>query len=174
LRRSRWTRSAAAGFGGLQGLREDVGWFFPASTGGGAPFDAHSTNTSSSANLIATLFATWHLMRQPGIAETTEEMPDKAIRRAYARVRRPIPAIRVVNLRKRAKAPRTGEAPAGARASWSYRVLVGAETGGFWRTYWTGPGRTVKEPRWIEPYLTGDDGMPLKEDLDMTVVKTLR
>jgi hypothetical protein len=35
-----------------------------------------------------------------------------------------------------------------------------------------GPAGAVSSgERWIEPYLTGSDSVPLKEDLDVTVVK---
>jgi hypothetical protein len=42
-------------------------------------------------------------------------------------------------------------------------------------TLGVGPaGAVASGERWIEPYLTGSDSLPLKEDLDVTVVKAPR
>lgn len=169
----------------IQALREKVGWLVPGSLGGGAGFGLHGRDNGKASALVATLLATWFLIRQPGVATVTHEPAEKATRKAYARAGRPAPTVRVVDLRHRARSGQDDVEAAGRVGSkWSYRVLVGAAEGGFWRDYWIGPshpnypaGATtarVRDKRWIMPYLTGTDDMPLKDEHAPPVVKTLR
>lgn len=156
----------------IQALREDCGWFIPASPGGGAPFGVHKTAEDRASQLIGTLLATWLLLKQPGMATVVEEQPDKATRRAYGRAGRPPPLVRVVNLRQRPRpVDQAGDRTGG---KWTRRVWMGRGKGGLWRTFWMGPGRTIRDRRWIAEYLTGTDDMPMTEYDTPPTVHTLR
>lgn len=166
----------------LQRMREDIGWFAPVSTGSGLRFGTspalNAGDDSPARQAVATLIATWILLDQENLTEITEEQPDKAVRKAYARQQRPIPTVRVVDILKRtpkaAKKTDDTETTASTRAPWSYRLIVGGKTGGFIRHYWHGPGKTQRKRRWIDPYIAGPDDAPLKDDLDIQVVRALR
>ncbi len=145
-------------------MRREIGWLMPWSAGGGAAFGTHDVIKDGADDgnnmLLRSLVSTWLLMRQPGMAEESaaEVYPD--IRKKYKRAGRPEPSVRVINIRKKAR-PR----PSGDQSSRNYTGAwtVGWETGGFWRTYWTGSGRSVRDRRWIDPYVARGD-LPMKGD----------
>lgn len=161
-----------------------IGWLMPASNGGGITFGTHDAD-SPGQETFRTLLATWFLMAQGGVAQTRPVEIDKGIRRAYSRAKRPVPQVRLVELRLRPRqAPRTAQSVAAGR-TYSVRWLVGGKDGlGFWRTYWLKPGSARcqcttppdiehRERRWIFPYIAGPDGKPVKGD-PQDVVKVLR
>lgn len=79
--------------------------------------------------------------------------PDRAVRRRAQRLRL-APAVEVVTLRHESRQPL---APgSGTPLQWRSPVP------GHWHTYWTGPGRTVKERRWVSFYERGPEGAPYK------------
>lgn len=154
-------------------LRREIGFLMPWSAGGGAVFGTHEFHEDGGNMVLRVMVSTWLLMRQPGMTELTEEPVFADIKKKYKRAGRPAPKVHLVNLRKveRAARPR-GEDQATRNYTGSW--FVGWETGGFWRTYWTGPGRTVRDRRWIDPYVARAD-LPMKgEPGPKSTVKVLR
>jgi hypothetical protein len=140
----------------LQTVREDVGWL--------APIAAHSfaeggtVNPKASAG-VAVPLATWLLMSQPAADTSTVDI-DKPTRRRYARQDRPLPDVRLVHLRAGHRTP-TGAPRAESqleRAAPAQRVWVT----GHWRNQPHGPGRTLRRPVYIHPFLRGPDNAPIK------------
>jgi hypothetical protein len=140
----------------LQTVREDIGWLAPiathAFTNGGA------VNPNTQAGTAAPL-ATWLLMSQPAADTSTADI-DKPTRRRYARQNRPLPDVRLVHLRASDRA-HTGTPQAESqpeRAAPTQRVWVT----GHWRNQPHGPGRTLRRPVYIHPFLRGPDNAPIK------------
>lgn len=114
--------------------------------------------------LVATILATWQLMRSPGIADITPKPPDrKLLKRAARTGQKPPPDIHVIDLRAQ---PSKNRNPADASTPRNYRWRwpVGFDTAGFERTYWVGPGRKTRTTHWIQPYIAGPEDAPLKPD----------
>jgi hypothetical protein len=95
-------------------------------------------------------------MRQPLTAETTERA-DRAARRRLARAGQPAPDVRVIRVRRAGRGQPTSGTAGGTR---EYGVQWWVS--GHWRTYRCGPGRSRPEDRWIDPYLAGPDGKPVR------------
>ena len=140
----------------LQTVREDIGWL--------APIAAHTLPLSGDINPhkqagIAIVLATWLLMGQRA-TETPAAEIDKPTRKRYAREQRPLPNVRLVRLRT------TGHAPPGPsrrqetaeRTAPTERVWVT----GHWRDQPYGPGRALRRPVYIHPFLRGPDDAPIK------------
>jgi hypothetical protein len=77
-------------------------------------------------------------------------------RRRLERTKRGATRVKVVKLRRLERPGRTSEEFGGSRTYTKQWFVKG-----HWRTYWTGPGGTVPEPRWISRYIAGPEDMPL-------------
>jgi hypothetical protein len=77
------------------------------------------------------------------------------------RLNRAVPEVQVIALRQYADpvAPAHADAPAPGEVEWSCRWLVR----GHWHTYRTGPGRQNYTPRYVQPFVKGPAGKPLRE-----------
>lgn len=151
-------------------VRKQIGWLIPWSAGGGAPFGADLPVELSA---MRTLISTWLLLKQPGMAEVTEEKAHADIRRAYRKADRGEPKVRVVNVRRSARQAR----PVGdeqATRNYTKGWMVGWSTGGFWRDYWTGTGRSLRERRFIKPYVARGDLPMTGEQTPVPTVRVLR
>ena len=140
----------------LQQVREDVGSIAPIGTHTLPPGSTIDPATNSD---LATLLATWLLMGQPA-AETPAAEIDKPTRRSYTRAHRPLPDVRLVRLHTaRHNGPGTPrrETP-DDRNTRTERVWVT----GHWRNQPYGPGRSLRRPVYIHPFLRGPDDAPIK------------
>jgi hypothetical protein len=138
----------------LQRLREHVGWLAPMNTA-----HVHEQHALPANHPAAALIATWLLIGQQAAEVTTAEV-DKAIRKTYARTNRPSPEVRIVRIRANGSTT-----PTGARSrlgdpgrSHTRRFWVS----GHWRNQPYGPGRALRRPVYINPFLRGPDDAPIK------------
>ncbi|MEU2616164.1 hypothetical protein ABZ570_32040 [Micromonospora sp. NPDC007271] len=148
-------RTVGGGLDGkpLQRLREQVGWLAPMST-----IQDHEQHVMPG-DPAAALVATWLLIAQQA-AEVTAVKVDKVVRKTYARMNRPAPEVQIVHIRasRTAISPKTGSAPGEATHSQTSRFWVS----GHWRNQPYGPGRALRRPVYINPFLRGPDDAPIK------------
>lgn len=137
----------------LQRLREDVGWLAPAST-----TEVDGQHVVRGGHPAAALLATWLLIAQQAGEVTTADI-DKAIRKRCARTSRPTPEVRIVRVRANRSTTATGTqpSPGDSGRSPSSRFWVS----GHWRNQPYGPGRTLRRPVYINPFLRGPDDAPI-------------
>jgi hypothetical protein len=158
-------------------VREHMGFLLPIAPGTGTRF-AHNIPVDPALLVESgwgTILATWFLMKQPGVATTTQETLPRKQARAYARAGRTPPSVRIVDLRRQQRPAGAASATTdstGRTFSYSVRFLVGGDTGGHWRDQAYGPKRGQRRRTWIAPYLKGPQGAPLK--LPVPTVKVLR
>jgi len=149
-------------------LREFPGLLYPVAAGGAVPFGVTlpaEITQHASAGVWGTLLALWFLMRQPGVAATRDETPDRKDARRFARANngQAMPAVRVVDLRRTGGTTGRGSGTGAARVV-TKRSLVGGATGGFWRNQVHGPGRAERKRIWIDPFVRGPDGAPFADE----------
>ncbi|MET7710599.1 hypothetical protein [Micromonospora sp. NPDC005413] len=149
-------RTIGAGLDGkpLQRLREQVGWLAPMSA-------AHlpDQHLIPGDHPAAALIATWLLIAQQ-TAEVTTARVDKAVAKTYARTNRPLPELRIVRIRGRRTTPGPDgkPTPGSQERSQTSRFWVS----GHWRNQAHGPGRSLRRPVYIHPFLRGPDDAPIK------------
>ncbi|MGR6318887.1 hypothetical protein Q2K19_31555 [Micromonospora soli] len=138
----------------LQRLREQVGWLASMST-----VQVHDQHVLPGDHPAAALVATWLLITQQAAEVTTAEV-DKVIRKSYARTNRAAPEVRIARI-----GANGGTTPPSARSasgdpgpSQTSRFWVS----GHWRNQPYGPGRALRRPVYINPFLRGPDGAPIK------------
>ncbi|WP_328853248.1 hypothetical protein OG994_12000 [Micromonospora globbae] len=138
----------------LQRLREHVGWLAPTSI-----VHLQEQHVLPGDHPAAPLLAAWLLIAQQA-AQVTSADVDKAVRKAYARANRPVPEVRVVRIRgNRTTTPTsTRSAPGDSGRSHTSRIWVS----GHWRNQPHGPGRALRRPVYINPFLRGPDDAPIK------------
>jgi hypothetical protein len=98
----------------------------------------------------------WLLATQPNIAETTDAPIPRPWRRAQQREGRPVPRVRLIDVR-RPKHSKTEPSAEHRDIEWTHRWIVSAH----WRQQAYGPGRSLRRPRLIAPYMKGPDDKPL-------------
>ncbi|MER7471230.1 hypothetical protein [Micromonospora sp. NPDC000018] len=137
----------------LQRLREHVGWLAPMNT-----LQVHEQHVLPSDHPAAALLATWLLIGQQAAEVTTAEV-DKAVRNTYARTNRPTPEVRIVRIRANNSTTPTSTrlAPGDSGRSRTNRFWVS----GHWRNQPHGPGRALRRPVYINPFLRGPDDAPI-------------
>lgn len=101
------------------------------------------------------LAALWLLASQVNVSDRVTENPDRAARRRSLRAKTD-PRVTVVKLR-RLRESSDHEPGAGTGRDWQHRWIVG----GHWRNQPFGPGRSLRRPVWIAPYVKGPEGKPL-------------
>ncbi|KAB1118472.1 hypothetical protein F6X54_03275 [Micromonospora aurantiaca] len=148
-------RAIGAGLEGkpLQRLREQVGWLVPMTA-------AHLTEQHliDADHPAAALFATWLLIAQKA-AEVDVARVDKTIAKAYARTKRDQPEVRIVRIRGRRSPSDAAETTPGEQGRLqSSRFWVS----GHWRNQAHGPGRSLRRPVYINPFLKGPAESPVK------------
>jgi hypothetical protein len=158
-------RSIGGGLDGvpLQRIREQIGWLVPMRTvqvGWGELVD-HPQATP--------LVASWLLIAQR-LDDTTPAAAEPAIRKAYARARRPAPEVTVVRIR--GHAAHTAETPSSAATSRTFTQRFWVS--GHWRNQAYGPGRALRRPVYIHPFLKGPDDRPIQQTSTVRVLGTHR
>ncbi|MEH1031617.1 hypothetical protein V6W11_28095 [Micromonospora profundi] len=161
-------RTVGAGLHGkpLQRLREQVGWLAPTSA-------AHlpEQHLIPGDHPAAALVATWLLIAQQ-TADVTTARVDKAVAKTYARTNRPVPELRIVRIRGRRTIPGPdGEpVPGSQERSQTSRFWVS----GHWRNQAHGPGRSLRRPVYIHPFLRGPDDAPIKLSTTVRMLSSRR
>lgn len=107
-----------------------------------------------SPNVVRWVVALWRLLKDTVVVQRkVVPPPDRAVRRRAQRLKL-APTVEVVTLRHES---RTVLAPgSGTPLRWRSPVP------GHYHTYWTGPGRVVKERRWVSYHERGPKGAPYK------------
>ena len=140
----------------MPAFRHEIGWLVP----------IHIEHISRRAALdgnhpLGPLITTWLLIHQE-MAEAVPASLPKGTTRAYQRNNRPAPDVRVVRIK-----PRTATTPSPrqqkpdrsrTRAKPNHRFWVS----GHERQQAYGPGRSLRKPIDIQPFLKGDEGLPIK------------
>jgi hypothetical protein len=103
------------------------------------------------------LYATWLLMQQPKLVETTPAEVERKIRRGYARVGRAQPKVTLVTLRREYRQQPASDADSKSGRHYSHRWIVR----GHWRQQPYGPGREQHRPTWIPAHVKGPEGADL-------------
>ncbi|MEU1434007.1 hypothetical protein ABZ438_07900 [Streptomyces sp. NPDC005786] len=111
--------------------------------------------------LMTTLRAAWLLMRQP-LAESSEVLPNRAVRKRLSRMGYEPALVRLIELRR----PRTASGEMGGGREYHHQWIVR----GHWRQQWH-PKRQVHRPVWIAPHVKGPDGAPLIGGEKVNVLK---
>ncbi|KJR10253.1 hypothetical protein [Gordonia sihwensis] len=120
-----------------------------------APIPRPKPQPEIDALVMRLLAATMLISAEPTVATTR---PASWARDVPAKSRRSkeVPAVKVIALRE-VPAPRSAHEHGDSDREYTHRWIVKDHT----RTYWTGPGSTVKEERWIAPYVAGPEHLPL-------------
>lgn len=152
-------------------VRRIVGWLIPWAVGQPVAFGPQEL--PENAEFLRALISTWLLIRQPGFTEETDEPVHADIRRSYKKTGRSVPKVHVYHIRRKDRAVKTANPEDTTTRNYTNGWTVGWETGGFWRDYWTGQGRSIRDRRFIEPYVARQD-LPLKEHDPIPTVKVLK
>lgn len=116
-------------------------------------------------NVLATVFATWLLLKQPGVAEQRLAPPDKKLARSYQRTGKKAPEVRVIDLRhqprRKANVSRTGR-------RLEYRV----RRKGHWKWIAFGPKHGQRRYDYVSQYIAGPDDAPFRPPTP--IVRVLR
>jgi hypothetical protein len=145
-------------------LRHEIGWLLP----------VHAEHVRRRAELdgnrpLSPLITTWLLINQQ-MAEAVPAKLPKGTTKAYQRRQRPTPEVRIVRIRPRTTPPSQHQAETGSartRAKPNYRYWVS----GHERQQAYGPGRSLRRPVDIQPFLKGDEHLPIRLS---TTVRILR
>ncbi|WP_327038069.1 hypothetical protein [Micromonospora maris] len=139
----------------MPALRHEIGWLVP----------IHTDYIARRAKLdgrhpLGPLITTWLLIKQQ-LTETVPAKLPKGTTKAYQRNQRPAPQVRIVRIKPRTTIPspqRSQPASTRTRAKPDHRFWVT----GHERQQPYGPGRSLRRTIDIEPFLKGDDDLPIK------------
>ncbi|MEV0941779.1 hypothetical protein AB0I90_15555 [Micromonospora wenchangensis] len=138
----------------MPALRHEIGWLAPVHT-------EHLTRraTLDGHHPLGPLITTWLLIHQQ-LTDTVAAKLPKGTTRAYQRQRRPAPDVRIVRIAPHPTTAPEPSAPAGlrTRAKPDHRFWVS----GHERQQAYGPGRSLRRPVDIQPFLKGDKDLPIK------------
>ncbi|MGI5238736.1 hypothetical protein [Dactylosporangium sp. CA-139066] len=148
----------------LQHLREDIGWLLPVASA------THARQQAPAANDEMALLTTTLLLIAQRCTETVEVEPDQRIARAYRRSRRPLPTVRLVQLRGRSVHPRTAQPSPAAATPDRPTPQVRRWVSGFWRQQPYGPERSLRRWRYVFAYLRGPDTAPIAASTTVRVL----
>lgn len=136
-------------------LRHEIGWLVP----------AHAEHISRRAAFdgshpLGPLITTWLLIHQQ-MAEAVPATLPKGTTKAYQRTNRPAPEVRIVRIKPRSTtsaSARTQPVSGRTRAKPDHRFWVS----GHERQQPCGPGRSERKTVDIQPFLKGDESLPIK------------
>lgn len=142
-------------------IRAKYGWLTCMNGGSGLLFDDDleaSPELKDDYAFIFTILATWYLMAQPGVADSTTAPVDKKLARSYQREHgRRLPDVQLIDLRKQ---PRRAK-PAGEHVGRPLTVRVFRS--GHWKRQAYGPKRGLRKMIYISEYIAGPEDAPLRE-----------
>lgn len=153
--------------------RAEVGYLMCPNVGTGWPWSTtwdfnDVTNQVPELAFLRTVFATFFLIQQPGVATETPAPVDKKLARSYARAKKKLPDVKIVDLRRHARTRPETEQEAAERRKISVRFMVR----GHWKNQAYGPARSLRKPIYISPFIKGPDDAPFKNDVP--TVRVLR
>jgi hypothetical protein len=138
----------------MPALRHEIGWLVPIH----AEYIARRTALDGG-HPLGPLITTWLLISQQ-VAEAVGAKLPKGIVKAYQRSNRPAPDVRIVRIKPRTT-PTPERSESGSIRSRSrpdHRFWVS----GHERQQAYGPGRALRRPIDIQPFLKGDESLPIK------------
>lgn len=147
-----------------QHLRDAVGWLLPTYA-----VEIGYTDRIGADHPAAALLATWLLIGQESVAATEPAEIDPPIRKAYQRAGSPVPEVRLVRIRGNAG----GEVPSVAAEGTSSGRTHRWWTSGHWRNQAYGPGRSLRRPVYINPFLKGPADLPIRQSTTVRVLGTV-
>ncbi len=103
--------------------------------------------------LIAAL---WQLSSQTNITESSTVRPDRHAQKRLQRAESPVADVRLIDLRPRLRSTSAASEGASGR-SYSHQWIVRKH----WRQVAYGPGKSLRRPRLIMPYIAGPEDKPL-------------
>lgn len=106
-------------------------------------------------NDVRYIHALWLLLNQT-VTRVEDEDVDRAARRRAGKMKLP---SRVTVIRLRREVSSLGREPGESHVEWQHRWIVR----GHWRWQAYGPGRTERRRIWINPFVKGPEGAPLKQ-----------
>lgn len=121
------------------------------SIGGAEPVAQDTAPETGLHRWVGVLKTTWLLMQQP-MVDVVATATDRAARRRYERLEKPVPLVRTIRLRRPANPHGSGETDREYHHRWIVR--------GHWRQQWF-PARQVHRPIWIAPHVKGPEDAPL-------------
>jgi hypothetical protein len=139
----------------MPALRHEIGWLVPIH----AEYVARGT-TLDGRHPLGPLITTWLLINQQ-MAEAVPAKLPKGTTRAYQRSQRPAPEVRIVRIKPRGTDPSPELTQPGSprnRAKPDHRFWIS----GHERQQAYGPGRSLRRPVDIQPFLKGDENLPIK------------
>lgn len=124
------------------------------------PFDqALLGHKLAPARIVQILGASWLLMQQPTVADTTRVTPRTGRRKHQAEAKPTVNDVQIIDLRRLA-AKRGEDTSRGDGREYHVRWMVR----GHWRQQACGPGRRFRKPVFIPPHIRGPEGAPLKTE----------
>lgn len=153
----------------IETMRSEIGYLMSPNAGGGFEFGQELDIPADEPNFqfVRTIFATWFLMVQPGVADRESAPVDKKYARSYQRsYGRQLPDVVLVDLRKRP------HRPGGEVSREGHKLTVRVYRKGHWKRQFYGPKRALRKTIYVNGYIAGPEGAPLKER--PTEVKVLR
>lgn len=150
-------------------MRAKLGWLHCPNAGAGIAFgDEIDIPDDAEYNILRTIFATWFLIQQPGVAETQSAPVDKKEARRYQRAHnRRQPDVKLVNLRHQPRRTNQDEEHHEGR-----KLTVRVYRRGHWKRQFYGPKRGLRKMIYVNGYIAGPDGAPLKSGTP--TIKVLR
>ena len=145
----------------VEDMRQRLGYLMCPNTGSGVPFgeEIPCDKLDDKLQFLRTIFATWFLMSQPGVAEHTTAPVDKKYARSYQRTNgSKLPDVRLVDLRRQ---PRSSTEPAETHEGRKYKFRVYRR--GHWKRQFYGPGRSLRKTIYVNSYIAGPENAPLYE-----------
>lgn len=139
----------------MPALRHEIGWLVPIH----AEYIARRTKLDGR-HPLGPLITTWLLIDQQ-MADTVPAKLPKGTTKAYQRSQRPAPDVRIVRIRPRNTSPspeRSQPATPRTRAKPDHRFWVS----GHERQQPYGPGRSLRRKINIQPFLKGDENLPIR------------
>lgn len=149
-------------------IRQEYGYLVCPNAGSGMAFgEEMPTPEPGEPNFFSTVLATLALIRQPGVAGVQTGPVDTKYARSYQRqYRRPLPPVKLIDLRKRPRPDKPKAIATGKQ--WTERRIVS----GHWKRQFYGEKRGMRKWLYIDDYIAGPDDAPLRDP--RPVVRVMR
>jgi hypothetical protein len=144
----------------VEQMRAEMGYLMCPNAGSGLAFDVAipAEGLHPGFAFIKTIFATWFLMTQPGVAEQRPAPVDKKLARSFQRANgRALPAVQLVDLRRQPTRSKPDTDHVGRPLS------VRVYRKGHWKRQAYGPKWGLRKTIYVSAYIAGPEGAPLRE-----------